>query len=319
MKTHKTFLMISLLTLLILFSFFTYFVFNHKMIYMNQEYPMWLHIKKIINHNDSKVYDLIMIGDSRSKAGFIPNIDSSKNSINLSVGGATPIEGYYTLKKFLKNNLAPKNLILSYGAFHLDSQDCYWTRTVKFDFLEENEYQEVENISEKINDLETLGMGKTYTDYLNPAKYGDDFINGIIERRWYKNIEVYNECNLSNGHYFFGRAVKADGLNAESKKKTFKQSALLHEYFVKLVNLANENKIKIFYYTMPFNQSSFEASKKSYISEYNRYINKLAVDYNITVCNNLSFMTNDNFGDPSHLFKGSEVTTKEIFDCVFSY
>lgn len=318
MKKYKTYLKISLLIPIALFPLFTYFVFNYKMLYMNQEYPMWLHIKNIINTHDSEIYDLMMIGDSRAKAGFIPNVNDFKKSINLAVGGGTPIEGYYTLENYLKNNSAPKNLILSYGPFHLDAQDCYWTRTVKFDFLKDSEYREVENIAKKINDLKTLGIGLTYTDYLSPVKFGDDFKNGILGRRWNKNIETYIECDVSKGHYYFGREEKADGLNAESQKQCFQEARLLHEYFIKLLQLANANNIKVYYYTMPFNQSSFEIMNTNYRHEYNKYINQMATDYDIKVCNNLSFMTNDNFGDPSHLYKGSKITTKEIYNCVFS-
>ena len=57
------------------------------------------------------------------------------NSINLSVGGGTPIEGYYTLLEYLKNNKKPLYILLSYGPFHFEQADWFWTRNVRFDFL----------------------------------------------------------------------------------------------------------------------------------------------------------------------------------------
>ena len=283
---------------------------------MNQEYPMWLHIKDIISEKHSLSIDLVVIGDSRAKAGFIPNKSKFNNSLNLSVGGGTPIEGYYTLKKFLKYNSGPKNLILSYGPFHLDSQDCYWHRTVKFDFLGNENYLEVENISKSINDMNTLGINTSFTDYINPAKYSNDLKNGLLEKRWIHNNDVYNFCVASKGHYYFGRAPKSDGLNTESQRINFTHSALLNEFFIKTIKLAKKHNIKIFYYTMPFNQASYEVMKKEYKLSYENYINKISHHYNITVCNKIDFLTNDNFGDSSHLYKGATITTNEIDKCV---
>lgn len=191
--SYKSFLKISLMTPLFLFPIFSYFVFNHKMVYMNPEYPMWLHIKDVIHSKNHNVYDLIIVGDSRAKAGFIPNLCGAKKCFNFSVGGGTPIEGYYILKKFLSNNPAPKNLVISFAPSHLDSQDCYWERTVKFDFLDKNEYQEIENTAIRVKDFKTLGSEKSYSDYQIPTKFSTDFLNGVIQRRWSKNIEVYNE------------------------------------------------------------------------------------------------------------------------------
>lgn len=90
----------------------------------------------------------------------------------------------------------------------------------------------------------------------------------------------------------------------------------MNVYIEKLIKLAKAHNIKIYYYTMPFNKSSFEATSACYKRGYCNYILQIAKNYNITICNKLSFLPNDYFGDPSHLYKGSAMATKELLDCV---
>lgn len=312
---NKKFIGIALSTVIFSFIVFSYIVFNHKILYMNTEYPMWLHVKEtVLKQNDEK-QDLIMIGDSRAKAGFIPNINKSVKSLNLAVGGGTPVEGYYILKKYIENNPAPNKIIISYGPFHLDGQDCYWDRTVKFDFMEKNDYIEVENLALLIKDFKTLGSGKTYTDYLSPIKFVSDLKNGIIGIRWSRNQSVLSEGYISKGHYYFGTAKFADGLNSETSQNNFIESPLINIYFKKLLDLARQNNIQIYYYTMPFNEASFKKGKEQYRNEYTNYLKDIAMLFDIKMCNQLTYMSNDNFGDPSHLYYGAKTTTKEIFEC----
>jgi hypothetical protein len=312
----KKFVVMTLLLASILFMIFSYLVFNCKMYYMNQEYPMWVHVKETIHLHSKRKENLIIIGDSRAKAGFIPTINPKVNTLNLAVGGGTPIEGYFILKKYLQNNTSPDKIIISYAPNHLEIQDVYWERSVKFDFLSTQEYQEVEANAKEINDSTTLGLSKTYKDYWNPTKYTTDFKNGLITMRWKQNKKMLNDGFASKGHYFFGTANSADGLNAEGHEKIFKHSLLLDLYLRKLLNLAKTNNIKVYYYTMPFNQASYQASKIEYRDGYKNYMQKFAHDYKVHICNNLSYMTNDNFGDSSHLYKGAEKVSHDILNCV---
>ena len=66
---------------------------------------MWYHIKEVVNSTYNENIELIVIGDSRAKAAFIPSELPEINSFNLSLGGATPVEGYYILKKYLKGHI----------------------------------------------------------------------------------------------------------------------------------------------------------------------------------------------------------------------
>lgn len=313
---YKRFIYTSILIAISLYAMCGYIFMKHKMLYMNQEYPMWVHIKETITTENEDKCDFIIIGDSRAKAGFIPQKNNKFNSLNLSVGGGTPIEGFYILKKFLQTNIKPKEIVLSYAPYHLAGQDTYWDRTIKFDFLTEEECSDVENNSQIIQDSNTLGANKTCKDYLSPVKYTADFTSGILKQRWNTNNKVLNDCRVSKGHYYFGREEVSSGLNIEASKNIFKESKLINHYFHKLLKLAKENNIKISYFTMPFNESSFAETSIEYKNKYNKYIDSLSSMYNINICNQLSFMSNDNFGDNSHLYRGAKKNTQLIYDCI---
>ncbi|HHH53647.1 MAG TPA: hypothetical protein ENK91_08325 [Bacteroidetes bacterium] len=283
---------------------------------MSQEYPMWMSIKEkmITKHNGE--YNLLFIGDSRAKTGLIPQeFDSHKiKTLNLSIGGGTPIEGYYSLKYYLENNSAKslEYLLISYAPFHLMFQDSYWNRTVRFDFLAQEDYKEVIKTASKLKDYSTLGDINSQKSDVYTGKYLIEFIKGMALMRWKTNKEVLMHLETSQGHYFFGRNDRALTLNQETGFETFQVSQLLDTYFRMMVDLARQNNIKVFYYTMPFSQLSYHKTTPKFINAYNTYIETFVQKYGMVNLNTLNFCDDSYFGDASHLYKGSRAITSEL-------
>ncbi len=324
MNNYKYFIILIIVSILAVIFFFTYYVLTSKINYTSREYPMWIDVRD--NSNKKLYFDFITIGDSRAKAGFKPSVFNFKNinSINLSVGGGTPIEGYYTLKKYLKNN-KPKYLLLSYGPFHLNRQDSYWSRTVKFDFLSINEYREVSTAALRLNELKMLNSNNRlkkykyfpYYNYMyNPSTYMPEFKGSLFntkKNRLNTNLKTIEILKKSQGHYYFGRSKFSNGLNQEAKVKgNFTASKLLNYYMEKTILLAKQNSIQVYYYTMPFNKTSYDKTNLDYEQTYNKYIFSLSKKFDIYILNELSYLENSNFGDSSHLFNGADKVTKDI-------
>ncbi len=289
------------------------------MYYMNGEYPMWQHTKKLINSNQHIPYDLIIIGDSRAKAGFIPSQNKKIHSLNLSIGGSTPIEGYYTLKKYLENNTKPDKILLSYSPIYLSSQDTYWQRTVKFNYLSFMDYVEVEFRSHYLENFASLSDSNnvsTFLSFYNLEKYIPEIKMGFSINRYNLNKRISKYLEQSGGHIYFGNSSHSSGLNREAKRKKFKVSILTDYYLKRLLELAKKNNINIYYYTMPFNKSSYMKTIDEYKNDYNKYVDSIAREYNMQVCNQLFYLTDDNFGDPSHLYKGAKDNTLKIYKCI---
>ena len=107
---------------------------------------MWQFNKQYMTSSVGGKLNTLVIGDSRMKAAYIP---ADKNALNLSLGGGSPIEGYYTLKGYLQHHDAPKHLILSYAPFHLMHTDSFWERTIKYRYLSLQDEQEVLKINKE--------------------------------------------------------------------------------------------------------------------------------------------------------------------------
>ena len=308
---------LSFLTLkFLMFLFYSFFVLNFKNIYMSEEWPIWSDVKNKINKKSKKKYNLIMLGDSRAKSALIPNIIQDKKVLSLAIGGATPIEGYFTLKKYLENNPKPEFIIISYAPFHFVIQDSFWDRTVKYNFLKYNEYNEIIRISRNLElNAETLGKENKIIDYfIYTPKYFRDFYSGIYHRRWIKNKNKMRKLALSNGHIFYGKNNSSDGLFFEARgdQLVFEPSALINYYFEKLLDLANEEEIKTVYYSMPFNNTSYSTINREFIDNHNEYLDKKSLKSNLFILNYLNKLPNSDFGDASHLYNGSNKVTRDI-------
>ncbi len=313
---YKKFIFTLFLTFSLLFLIYSVIVLNYKMLYMTQEYPMWLHVKNAINTPTKNRKQLLIIGDSRAKAGFIPNEIENITSINLSLGGGTPMEGYYILKKYLENTPAPAHLILSYTAYHLMDKNKYWERTVTYNFLDDKDYQEIETRAKEFNERSIIKANKSYWYFKNPIVYRGSFRNGITSNRWKKNKQFLEETIAAQGHHYFGTSAFSTRLNTDTKQKIFKKSKLQDFYLRKLLTLAKNSGIKLYFFIMPFNKPSYDKVKKSYISKFTGYLRKLSHDYPLKICNKLTYMEKHNFGDSSHLFKGAKVVTLKMYHCL---
>ena len=88
--------------------------------YMDEEYPSWKYVKDVeegrvvpVNKMDAK----LILGDSRAMADIVTT-DMGEDYVNLDMGGATSIEMYYTLRNYIRNNGAPKQVYIMFAPFH---------------------------------------------------------------------------------------------------------------------------------------------------------------------------------------------------------
>jgi len=306
------FLLVTLITFIILYSLFWYGVQKYQLVYESREYPMWIHVKNLINTQSEIKQKMILIGDSRAKAGFEPVL-SKDNTLNLTVGGSTPIDGYYTLLTFLENNPEPESLVLSYSPLHLTHAVYFWERTVKYNFLPDNQLDEITGNLLKYNDSGIGTKNQLWKYKFLISMYISSVAEGIKKKRWVINKKVKYDLVGSKGHAYFGIRNGTDSLNGEVKEANdFQQSELIHYYFVKLIELAKSKSIKVFWYTMPFNQSSCEKVSPDLVKNFNKYIDRIEIETDINVIKKIQCMDNKYFGDGSHVFSGSKITTNDI-------
>jgi len=314
--TFKWFLKFYFSLLFSLFCTYIYFAINQKNIYMNREFPMWQYVKAVMK-GDSSDYNLIILGDSRSKAGLKPDHidDEFFKSVNLSVGGGTPIEGFYILKNYISKNIIPKYLVISFSPNHLSHIDSFWDRTVKFNFLSYKNLNEVVDFSRKNEGCDGL-IGcekKIYKYFLYPQKYFKEVYFGLSKRNWLINQETFDYAVSTRGHAIFGTSKFSDGKNVESNiNYKFEPTFTINHYFIETIKLAKENNMQIFYYTMPFNKSSFQKTSNLNKLLYDNYLSSICLKYQIKCLNKLYFLPNTAFGDPHHLYNGTKQVSFDL-------
>lgn len=325
----KYFLFKTIFLSILFFLIVTLFVTYGKMFYASWEYPMWKSKLEYISNSTSS--QNIIIGDSRATAGLLPKVIDD-NFYNLAVGGGTPIEGYFFLKRLLLKN-TPKNIIISFAPFNLEYADCFIGRTASFSALSKKEIYETMSLSYDLNEDFTKYENREYKSktnyytqlssaliYSNFFYYHTAELQGLSRntKRPFNNYRIYNEIKSNDGFHSFGMANSSSGLNTESRKERFIPSKVMSYYLEKILELATENDINVYYINAPFNKASFQNVSSNYIDSYNAYFKNLRNKYtNIFWYNEIYSYDNKYFGDPSHLnLKGNEKFSKYIRDNV---
>ncbi|WP_334084953.1 hypothetical protein [Helicobacter typhlonius] len=300
------------------------YIFLHfgKMTYMNIEYPTYKDVqnKTLSSHNA----DILIIGDSRAKAGFIPQ---DNTQINLAIGGTTPIVGYYTLKRYLSHNKAPKIIILSYVSLHYSHIGTFWERAIKFDFLDIDDFKEVARNAKTLNECKTLEKCEILDFFaykININNFNAEIFNAFNElikgRSRYKvNLKTMQNLEQNGGHFFYGKNLGTSSHNWKVSHKDFMPNPLISLYLYKIAELAKANNIQIFHYQMPFNQSSFNHLNEKFMNDYNAFLNTMQDTYHIISLNKIWALPDSDFGDADHLYQGSPKTTKDILDKIKIY
>lgn len=170
---------------------------------MDDEYSLWKYQKNYV-FKSNEYNELVVLGDSVPRGAFRPNKIPEISSINLSLGGATPIEMYYTLEHYLDNHDTPRAVILMCGPGHYTKADFYQYRTLYFHYLSLKEVYEVRQYAKQLDesgylynsdtDAKTLGYYLRLPEYYLPA-----VINSKVFGRYGENKALYKQVELGRG------------------------------------------------------------------------------------------------------------------------
>ena len=257
--------------------------------YMDGEYAMYRQQKDYVTENGDHNRVLI-IGDSRAKAGFIPD-ELSGDCYNLALGGTTPIEGYYTLKEYLKNHPAPEYVVIAYAPKHLIVAEHFWTRTVYFHTMNMEDVREVFEIAGEHQNNKDILIDNYNLEYAMyrfymPNKYCTALKNAGFVGRYEYNKLKYEQMISERGHNYFGTANGNSGANIEVRSyDDFISSDVITFYMQKLINLCEENNIQVVVEQLPINETSGKRMKNDFREHYCDYMLALAnanpnVDFN---------------------------------------
>lgn len=273
--------------------------------YMDGEYAMYRQQKDYVTENQD--YNrVLIIGDSRTKAGFIPD-GLSGDCYNLALGGTTPIEGYYTLKEYLKNHPAPEYVVLAYAPMHYMDVDALWTRNIYFHVMNPEDAEELFGIAAGFEDKEKILREHYRLEYAMyrlymPNKYCTALKNaGFIGRHAF-NEEKYSQVRNGRGQCYFGLADGSGDINGEAKESDFSSSDVVTFYMQRIFDLCSENNIQVVVEQLPMNETSRSILTEDFKEHYRDYMYELAVaNPNVRIFGDFYMYPNDYFGDADHL------------------
>lgn len=253
--------------------------------------------------------EILIAGDSRAHAALLPErLGPGARSIALS--GATAIETYFLLRRYLEKHPAPRTLLLSVSPYHLENADSFWRRTIKWKALRAGEVLEVFRRTGELGDP-VLGEPDPRSLALRWARlrlnyvgdYAAELRNASRELRWLRNRREFEEVEAAGGHAYYGRDPGSSAPNREATDEDgFQPSPLLGAYLRDLLELASRREVRVVFAAMPVNRGSWRAMDPRYRDDYHRHLVKLAGEHpGAEFRGFLWTLPDDHFGDSSHV------------------
>lgn len=285
--------------------------------YMDDEYAMYKHQKDYVKEH--KEYNRVLIlGDSRAKAGFVPAM-LSEDCYNLALGGATPIEGYYSLKEYLENHPSPDVVIISYAPMHYMDVDTLWTRSIYFHTLDTEDFLEIVTIAKKAEGNEHILLPNYPAEYMMyklylPNKYATALKKSGFFFRHEQTKAKYEQMEAQRGQSYYGMAESSDSFNGEAKVTDFQENDVITYYLKQIFSLCEANNIQVIVKNMPMNEASYNILTEDFKNHYEEYMTTLENGFpKVTFQTALTCYKNDYFGDADHLNeKGTKQFTENM-------
>jgi len=306
MLKTKTYLLSALLSGLLLLGGMLAYVNMAPMNVLPYSYPMWTQAFERARLDSDSTARMLILGDSRAKAGVIPAL-VDEQCVALTIPGGSPIDFYLLLSEYLQHNPAPENMAVIISPHHFHYPDLFWSYTVGFGYLKSSEFDSILQLDIQ-GDNEFLGNSVAararYFFQKNrfPHLYAGAIAGSLLEPRSQTNNEILNEARQANGHILFGTAGASDGRAYETDRRDFIVSDVEDSYFRKLLSLAEQHGITTEFVMAPINHASEEGITPIFREHFAGYINEIAADYpGMHFENSWPVYDDIMFGDANHL------------------
>ncbi len=280
------------------------------MYYLDDEYAMYKqqsdYVTGKLNTSEKESNKILILGDSRTKAGFKPDILWSE-SYNLALGGATPIEGYYSLKTYLEHHEKPQTVVMAYAPMHYMDVDTLWTRSIYFHTLANEDFRDLVNQAKQFRDTKNILIEDYEIEHLMyrfylPNKYATALKKSGFVMRYEKTKQKYNTMVEFKGHSFYGMAEQSGDINGEAKVTDFVPSDIITWYMQRIFELCREQGITVILEQTPMNETSYSILTREFKDHYREYMQTImSQNPDILIYPDFYCYPNDCFGDADHL------------------
>nr|WP_321985796.1 hypothetical protein [uncultured Lichenicoccus sp.] len=234
-----------------------------KLAFLDPEYAAWSAKQDLVARCD--LGDLLVLGDSRAGAGMMPTRLPGRG-INISVGGAKPVEMYYFLRRAMACPNMPHHVLLSIDAGHFHSTDTFWERSARFGTFGVGDLHEIEAVARRTGDESLFdeprsdGFPNLLRDYLYATSFPTlnfaSMARGGIFLRYAHNIEERDKTLRARGHHLFGDANGDSAEADDASLDSFEVLPLEGWYFEHMLQEMQARGIRVDFVTVPVNQAT---------------------------------------------------------------
>lgn len=246
--------------------------------FADDETPYYIWNKQFCNTTQEQDYDVIILGDSTANAAYMPEA-LSNGTVNLALGGTTPVENYYTMEDWLRNHEAPKAVYISFMDFHMNVSDCYWSRSMyshRYTFKQNWEMlQSAKEYGEKSIDTENCNLDFWAYELYLPNKYITSLANAGFNQRYEGNREAYYDDELHKGRYIAKGNVEGETESVEAS--AFYVAPMFDAYYRMLIGLCVENHIQVHLVKLPLSDN--QTFTDDYRDQFQEYYNSIKEEY----------------------------------------
>ncbi len=221
--------------------------------YYDGEGPAYVWNREYTNSHHDKEINTIIVGDSTSNAGYMPEV-LGDDVINLSQGGASPMENYYTMVEWLENNKPPKDVFISFTDYYFMNISRAWERSMyRHRYSLEHSWEMLQTAIQKNEPL--VLTEHYYWDFLSyelylPNKYMKPLANAGFNQRLKKNNNLMKSQSLHSGRYAtVGTKEITD--NKIEVNEIFQVVPFIDDYYKKLIRLCLDNNIRVHIIKLP--------------------------------------------------------------------
>jgi hypothetical protein len=295
---------------------------NSRFALFDREYPMLVAKKQLMDQYSQP--GLAIFGDSAPLAGILPE-KLNPTAVNFALGGRSPVEDYFFIRRLMRQPVHPKAVLLSFGIKYFIYLDTMGDRGIKMGLLSDSDVNEIYDYALKFNDPAFLsGLGPLTVDgrltaFLSAHSFPPYYVSYMIQThfkgRWEENYEVLRTILQSKGQFTISNEDGSKRLNDNTRLTGFNLSPVIDHYFRATLRMLEEEGIPVYYISMPMNEVSEVATRQDVLDGYKNYLENIAQeDPQFHILSNLENVYPwTYFGDEAHLNeKGSNRFTEEL-------
>lgn len=256
-----------------------FYMSERYLCFLDDEAPVYNLNKELACTTQEKYYGVIILGDSGANAAYVPEV-LSDDTINLSLGGMTPVENYYVLKEWLEHHEAPRACYISFKDDHMHEAECFWVRAMYTHRLHIDEELEILKTAAEYGERSIAKEGYLF-DYISyklwlPDKYSTSFLNAGFNQRYDANINIQQYARLHRGRYI-GMDTREYTLETEYLNGMFWVEPMFDDYYRKIIELCMEYGVTAHIVRIPHPENMVFLD--DYMVDLNNYYDELKSDY----------------------------------------